>query len=546
MRCRLGELEEAEKDYDQALIVQKQLVADFPLRPEFRQYLANSYNNRGNLLRATGRLPGAEKDFDEALRIKKQLAADFRSRPEFRHDLAKSHNNRGDLLREMGRTKEAEQDFDQALSIFKQLADDFPARPEFRQELALSHNNRGILLRATGGLKEAEEDFDQALSIQKKLAADFRARPEFRQDLARSHNNRGLLRGATGRLKEAEQDHDQALGIYKQLAADFRSRPEFRQELARSHNNRGALLNTAGRPQEAEKDYDQALSIQKQLAADFNSRPEFRQDLARTHNNRGSLLHARGRLQEAEKDYDQALSILKELAADFPSDFRSRPEFRQELARSHINWGNLLSDTGRLKEAEKDYDQALSIQRQLAADFPNQSDLHNDLAGTCLNIAALYAQQGNFAVAKRLLLEGRPHHLAALKANPRQPSYRLYYRHHLGMLTGVHTGLLEQEDAVRAAETCRDLGWNAPADAYDAARFLSQSVYIVAKHDKLDGKQRKEAVQFYGDAAMKLLREAVSKGYTDVAHMKKDADLWPLRQREDFRKLVAELEGKRK
>src|SRR5262249_48328262 len=153
---------------------------------------------------------------------------------------------------------------------------------------------------------------------------------------------------------------------------------------------------------------------------------------------------------------------------------------------------NLLGDTGRPKQAEKAYDQALSIQKQLAADFPNQPDLHNDLAGTCMNMAALLAEQGNLAAAKPLLLEGRPHHLAALKANPLQPGYRRYYRHHLGVLTGVHAGLLEQEDAVRTAETCRDLGWNAPADAYDAACFLSQCVYAVAKHAKLDAKQRKE------------------------------------------------------
>jgi hypothetical protein len=45
---------------------------------------------------------------------------------------------------------------------------------------------------------------------------------------------------------------------------------------------------------------------------------------------------------------------------------------------------------------------------------------------------------------------------------------------------------------------------------------------------------------------MKLLRDAVSRGYKDVAHMNKDADLAPLRQREDFQKVVAELEAKRK
>ena len=105
---------------------------------------------------------------------------------------------------------------------------------------------------------------------------------------------------------------------------------------------------------------------------------------------------------------------------------------------------------------------------------------------------------------------------------------------------------MEQDDAVRTAETHRDLGWDAPADAYDAACFLSQGVPIVAKHDKLDDKQRQEAAKFYGDAAMKLLRDAVSKGYKDVPHMKKDTDLDPLRQREDFQKLLADLEGKGK
>jgi hypothetical protein len=45
---------------------------------------------------------------------------------------------------------------------------------------------------------------------------------------------------------------------------------------------------------------------------------------------------------------------------------------------------------------------------------------------------------------------------------------------------------------------------------------------------------------------MKLLRDAVGKGFTDVAHMKKDTDLDPLRQRQDFQKLIAEVEAKQK
>jgi len=53
-------------------------------------------------------------------------------------------------------------------------------------------------------------------------------------------------------------------------------------------------------------------------------------------------------------------------------------------------------------------------------------------------------------------------------------------------------------------------------------------------------------MQFYADQAMAMLRDAVAKGFKDAAHMKKDTDLDPLRQREDFQKLLAELEAKAK
>jgi tetratricopeptide (TPR) repeat protein len=353
----------------------------------------------------------------------------------------------------------------------------------------------------------------------------------------------GRMRYRLGELTEAEADFDVSLGIYRQLAADFPSRTEFRRDLANSHTSRGVLLSATGRLKEAEADFDAGLGIRKQLAAAFPGRPEFRQDLANSLNNRGGvLLRATGRLKEAEADFDAALGIFKQLAADFPT----RSQFRWELSACHNNRGDLLHATRRFKEAEADLDAAQVIQRQLAADFPNQPNLRNALAGTCVNLAILRRQQEDQAAAKRLLLQGRPHHLAALKANPRHPIYRRFYRNHLKVLTQVHAGLLEKDEAVRTAEARCDLGWDPPGDAYDATGFLCGCILIAAKHRKLDDQQRKESAQFYSDAAMKLLRDAVSKGYKDVAHLKKDIDLDPLRQRQEFQMLIAELQGKEK
>src|SRR5262249_60299386 len=78
----------------------------------------------------------------------------------------------------------------------------------------------------------------------------------------------------------------------------------------------GTMRYRLGELKEAKQDYDRAVSIYKGLAADFPSRPEFRQDLAKSLHNRGILLHATGRLQEAEQDQEDALSIRKQADAD--------------------------------------------------------------------------------------------------------------------------------------------------------------------------------------------------------------------------------------
>jgi hypothetical protein len=48
----------------------------------------------------------------------------------------------------------------------------------------------------------------------------------------------------------------------------------------------------------------------------------------------------------------------------------------------------------------------------------------------------------------------------------------------------------------------------------------------------------------YADRALQLLHRAVHAGFKDAAHLRKDTALDPLRERDDFQKLLAELEKK--
>jgi hypothetical protein len=87
------------------------------------------------------------------------------------------------------------------------------------------------------------------------------------------------------------------------------------------------------------------------------------------------------------------------------------------------------------------------------------------------------------------------------------------------------------EAVAEVAELTQSSNWNA-GQWYDFA-----CVYAVAGGKTADKKQE------YADRAMELLQRAAKSGFKNAAHMKKDTDLDPLRHREDFKKLLADLEA---
>jgi tetratricopeptide (TPR) repeat protein len=468
MRHKLGEFKDAGTAYAAELALRQQLVADFPGRPEFRENLARNENRLGNLLLSTGRLPEAEKSYRDALAIQKQLADDFPTRPELRHGRAMSLHNLGLLLGRTGRP-EAGAMLDDALAILMRLVDECPERPEFRQTLATSYDSLGLRLGSSGRPEEAIAAHTAALGLWEQLTTELPRRAEFRQKLAESHQNKGARLREMNRLKDAETAYGDALAILKQLAAEFHSRPEFRNSLASAHLWLGQLLRDTRRLKEAEKAYADAIVLQKELADDFPKVPEYRQLLAKSKCDLGLLLRYAGRPKEAEEAYADALALQKQLAADFPM----RHDFSQDLARSHNDRGFLLFTMGRLREADEGYAAALALRKQAAEKFPGEPEVRNDLAGTCVNLAILHLEQRDFKAAKANLEQAVPHHKSALKAKPRHPIYRQFYRNNLAVRIQTNAGLGDTAEAKQAAQTLSDLGWDPPGNAYDAACALS-------------------------------------------------------------------------
>jgi hypothetical protein len=88
------------------------------------------------------------------------------------------------------------------------------------------------------------------------------------------------------------------------------------------------------------------------------------------------------------------------------------------------------------------------------------------------------------------------------------------------------------EAVAEIADLTKNPSWNA-ARWYDFA-----CVYSLASGKIADKKNE------YADRAMELLQKAVKAGWDNAAHTAEDPDLAPLRNREDFKKLLADLEKK--
>jgi serine/threonine protein kinase/tetratricopeptide (TPR) repeat protein len=585
---RAGRAQEGEQAYQDALAIKKQLVTEFSAMPEYRVELATGYNNLGSLLRNSGRTREAEGYFREALVLSKQLSAEFPAAPEYRQDSARYHHNLGFLFAATGRTREAEGSYRDALAIKKQLVAKFPAVPDYRVELAGSCSCLGNLLASKGQTREAESTYRDALALCNQLTADFPTVPKYRHDLAMSHGNLGILLAASGRAREAEASYRDALALYKQLAAEFPGVPEYRQDLAGGHINLGTVLKDSGGTLEAEKSYREALAIEARLTTEFPTVPEYRLYLVRSHHNLGVVFAATRRVQEAESAYGDALALCKQLAADFPAvpeyrnsmatsqydlgillaragrskdaerayrdalalyqqlaaEFPTVLEYRQYLGRSFTNLGSLLEASGRAREAEEAFRDALVPFKQLATEFAAVPDYQNELALTMGNWAMLLHRRKEFGAARRLLEEALPHHLAALRANPRHLYYRRPYRLNRQILAET---LVDLGDHVAASATAGQLlqaAVDLATDPYNAACLLARCVPLVGQDSQQPETRRRELAKAYSDRAVAALRQAVQHGYKDLAHIQKDKDLEPLRSRADFQKLLAKLKEK--
>ncbi|HEV8068355.1 MAG TPA: tetratricopeptide repeat protein [Planctomycetaceae bacterium] len=405
----------------------------------------------------------------------------------------RSMNNLAYSYDELGRHGEALRLREETLAHMKtRLGPDDPDTLRAMNNLANSYD---VLGRRAEALKLHEE----TLSLMKtRLGADH-------PDTLRSMNNLAISYASLGRHADALKLREETLALRRaKLGHDH---PQTLTSMANLANSYYYL----GRHADALRLREEALPLQKaKLGPDHP-------DTLRGMNNLALSYDALGRHADALKLNEETLALMKTV-----------------LGRDHAdtlrNMGNLAityTFLGRDAEALKLNEETLALQKiKLGADHPDTlSSMHSVAMGL---------------VAVDRAAEAVPIIDECFQLAIDKPV-------HAALLQGLITLRLRHFEKTKDASGCRQtaamweqLGRTDFNSLYNAACYRAVSAAVF----RATAKPASPANDAEADRGMVLLEQAVAAGYKDAAHMRKDKDLDSLRTRDDFKKLIAELEKK--
>ncbi len=575
IESRLGRKAESAAAFHIAVDAYSGLSDEYPSRPEYRQAFAKSCNNLGVVLDQLGKPEDAARRYELALKILEQLTHDFAGNSDYLFELAVTCNKLGLTLMQLGRLEEARDTCVRGLDILNDLTKQNPHSPNLRQELARSHGNLGIILSAAGQFRDSLAQMRLSLSLFEALVKDFPDERKYRQELAIKNNNVGLMVSLLEDKDSALTHYLTAIDLREKLAVNFPSMPEYRRELAKSHAGTGELLASMGRFEEAATHCQKALELTDILVRLYPADPVYRQELGRNHGSLGIVLNGLARQAEVVDQFVQALAVFESLAREFPSNI----EYRQQVATIHNNLGALLTELGRREEALPHHEQAKAIRAALTAEHENSPSYLHDLSYSQNNLGSLLAETGNFEEALKQLHEALAVSDRLRSEHAEVIAYQVLYGlicHNLGDLHLSQTGPKEslewfekgsdilssllssgQRDAtaellLRSCQRGREkarlyIGQTNEIDPHvvaleNGARYDHHDWYDLACVYSVASVRNEARKQEYSDRAIELLKQAIESGWKDAQLIQSDADLEPLRDREDFKTLTADLE----
>jgi tetratricopeptide (TPR) repeat protein len=214
------------------------------------------------------------------------------------------------------------------------------------------------------------------------------------------------------------------------------------------------------------------------------------------------------------------------------NDFPGVLDYAVFLGAGYCNLGGLVNDGGHPEEALELLGKAIDTLSKVLKSDKRQIRARQFLINSYMNRAqALDRLKRHVAAIKDL------DHAVELAQGAPSPSLRVQRAGSLAS-AGEYRKAAPEADALAKND-------NATGDTlYDAACVYGLCSAAANRDAKLNEVERKKIAEEYAGRAVILLQRATARGWKDVGRMKEDSDLDSLRQREDFKKLIRELELK--
>lgn len=552
-------------------------------------------------------VPGLEqlrrKLLEDALEFNRRFLEEQRSDASVRYDAAWAYLSVAEISKHLDRLGPANDACRQATQLFEELLASAPLDRHYRAGVAQCLRLQAELSENAESKAATEPALRRAIAITQQLIADFPDRIQYKRDLLMTYvylHSRvkhipaeadSVQKKALTLMGElAESDPDRA-GLFAAMSPYFQvtefgstnlqnqvevfgrlidSLQEGRSKLHRSQVDdllvstlamRAKALARLNRVAESEQSMVQAIELAEKLVADFPTIPRFRKSLGSALDYRADLMGMRNQFPAAVETYRKELAILEQISREMPDKWDWRVDVESTriklgLATLDMQYGNPASGLSltlgkkkpeQLMPALDCFDRAIEALSKLVqenAQSPRARkwlcDAYQWRGFTWWAWENAWGARVDFDRALAIADQNiqAPIRLSrwACSNDDSERTQRIVHADRLARRT-QHRAASAIIDAVAATELT-------PLESYNAACVASLCAGAVHQDSGLSAEARTEQSARYAARAMTLLNRAVVAGYKDAAHMKTDADLERLRERDDFQKLLEEMKRK--
>jgi tetratricopeptide (TPR) repeat protein len=402
-------------------------------------------------------------------------------------------------------------------------------------------------LRSAGLEKLRQALLAQAQEFYDRLAKERGEDAGLQTERGRAYLRLAAITAQLGQRVAAAENALQARDVFDGLARQYPEVAGYRDSLAEAQETASRCLLSINQLDKSRALLEQAVALRERLVAEHPEAPAYRLGLAKVCLRSGMFsISGDWRPTEAEAALLRALKLFEPFASEQPES----TEARKGRAETLMQIGRLRGLQKMPKEAEVRHREAVAQYEELVASRPGDPVYEQSLcvaltnaATECINVRNVDRAKADFervkSISERLF-----------RQHPDVPVFREQF-------VNARIGLAVCEaklgrHAVAATEVESALAIPSPTGFVlaNAASTLAQCSAAAKRDMGLSETEREKLTERYAARAVGLLKEAYDYGFfgwrAAVEENEQDPDLEPLRDRDDFRKLMRKLkEGAR-